>query len=159
MRQRRWRSMSAWYVFSALGFYSVNPASGVYVIGSPLVDKATIHLDPKYQKGKEFTIVAENNSPKNIYIQSATLNGKPLARSWFTHAELTAGGELRLKMGPQPNPQWGQRPEDRPSAAPLPWKGGQHSWLSSCLTDKNVCPPGFRHGRGRLCHGKYLGEL
>ena len=69
--------MSAWYVLSALGFYPVSPASGVYVLGSPLVDKATIHLDPKYQQGGEFTIIAENNSPANVYIQSATLNGKP----------------------------------------------------------------------------------
>jgi predicted alpha-1,2-mannosidase len=108
---------SAWYVLSALGFYPVNPASGVYVIGSPMVDKATIHLDSKYHKGKEFTIVAENNSPKNVYIQSATLNGKPLTRSWFTHAELTAGGELVLKMGPEPNRDWAKNAEDRPSAA------------------------------------------
>jgi predicted alpha-1,2-mannosidase len=105
---------SAWYVLSALGFYPVNPASGVYVIGSPAVDRATIRLDPKYQKGREFTIIAENNSPKNMYIQSATLNGKRLNRSWFTHDELAAGGELVLKMGPEPNPQWAESPEGRP---------------------------------------------
>jgi putative alpha-1,2-mannosidase len=109
--------MSAWYVLSALGFYPVNPASGVYVLGSPLVSKATIHLDPRYHKGRAFTLVAENNSPKNLYIQSATLNGRPLTRSWFAHAELVAGGELVLKMGPQPNPAWGQRPEDRPPSS------------------------------------------
>jgi predicted alpha-1,2-mannosidase len=108
---------SAWYVLSAMGFYSVNPASGVYVIGSPMVDKATIHLDPNDQKGRTFTIVAENNSPKNVYVQSAALNGKPLARSWFTHEELTAGGELALKMGPEPNRQWGQSAADRPATA------------------------------------------
>jgi putative alpha-1,2-mannosidase len=94
----------------------VNPASGVYVIGSPVVDKATINLDPKYQKGGKFTIVAEDNSPANMYVQSATLNGKPLERSWISHAELVAGGELVLKMGSKPNPAWGQRPEDRPPA-------------------------------------------
>jgi predicted alpha-1,2-mannosidase len=108
---------SAWYVLSALGFYPVNPASGIYVIGSPMVDKATIRLDPKYFKGKEFTIVAENNSPENVYIQSAALNGKPLTRSWFTHEELSAGGELVLKMGREPNRQWAQSAKDRPSAA------------------------------------------
>jgi putative alpha-1,2-mannosidase len=97
-----------------LGFYPVNPAAGVYVLGSPVVNKATIRLDPKYQKGREFTIIAENNSPKNVYIQSATLNGKPLNRSWFTHEELTAGGELVLKMGPDPNKHWAASPEDRP---------------------------------------------
>ena len=86
------------------------------MLGSPLVDRATIHLDAKYHKGRTFTIVAENNSPKNIYIQSATLNGKPLERSWFTHAELVAGGELVLKMGPEPNKAWGQKAEQRPPA-------------------------------------------
>ena len=101
--------MSAWYALSALGFYPVNPTSCVYVIGSPLVKKATIHLDPRYHKGQTFTIIAENNSPQNIYVQSATLNGKPLTRSWFTHAELVAGGELVLKMGPKPNVAWGLR--------------------------------------------------
>jgi predicted alpha-1,2-mannosidase len=107
---------SAWYVLSAMGFYPVNPASGVYVIGSPMVDKAVIHLDPKYYKGGKFTIIAENNSPENVYVQSATLNGKPLTRSWFTHAELAAGGELVLKMGPKPNPEWAKSAKDRPSA-------------------------------------------
>jgi len=106
--------MSAWYVLSALGFYPVNPASCVYVIGSPLVSKATIHLDPRYHRGRNFTIIAENNSPQNMYVQSATLNGKPLTRSWFTHAELVAGGELILNMGDKPNTAWGQRREDRP---------------------------------------------
>ncbi|MEN6451862.1 MAG: GH92 family glycosyl hydrolase [Thermoguttaceae bacterium] len=106
--------MSAWYVFTALGFYPVDPASGVYVIGSPVVDRATIKLDPRYHKGKAFTVVAENNSPQNVYIQSATLNGKPLERSWLSHAELTAGGELVLKMGSEPNPAWGAGAANRP---------------------------------------------
>ena len=108
--------MSAWYVLSALGFYPVNPVSAVYVIGSPLVDRATIHLDPRHHSGKTFTVVAENNSPQNVYVQSATLNGKPLTRTWFTHAELAAGGELVLKMGPKPNPAWGHASQDRPPA-------------------------------------------
>lgn len=110
--------MSAWYVFSALGFYPVDPVSGVYVIGSPLVDRVTIHLDPRYHQGKTFTIVARDNTPKNVYIQSATLNGRPLSRSWLSHAELTAGGELVLWMGSRPNPSWGSRPEDRPPTNP-----------------------------------------
>ncbi|MCE5269173.1 MAG: GH92 family glycosyl hydrolase [Planctomycetaceae bacterium] len=109
--------MSAWYVLTALGFYPVDPASGIYVIGSPVVNKAVINLDPKYHKGKTFTIIAENNSPQNVYIQSATLNGQPLTRSWLSHAELTAGGELILKMGSAPNPAWGSSTEDRPPVA------------------------------------------
>jgi predicted alpha-1,2-mannosidase len=112
--------ISAWYVLSAMGFYPVTPASGVYVLGSPVVDKATIRLDARYYKGRTFTVVAENNSPQNMYIQSATLNGKPLKRSWITHAELAAGGELLLKMGLQPNKTWGQHPEDRPPVVVAP---------------------------------------
>jgi len=109
--------MSAWYVFSALGFFPANPASGEYVLGSPLMSRAVLHLDPAYYKGAKghaFTLVAQNNSPRNIYIQSATLNGKPLLRSWFTHAELARGGDLRLTMGPKPNLAWGRALADRP---------------------------------------------
>lgn len=106
--------MSAWYVFSALGFYPVNPAQGTYVIGSPLVAKATIRLDKSRYGGHTFTIVAENNSPQNVYIQSATLNGKALQKSWFTHKELLAGGVLRLQMGSKPNRVWGRAPASRP---------------------------------------------
>ena len=109
--------MSAWYVFSALGFFPANPASGDYVLGSPLVSRAVLHLDPAYYpnaRGHTFTVVAQNNSTDNAYIQSATLNGTPLKRSWFTHAELARGGELRLVMGPKPNKSWGAAPADRP---------------------------------------------
>lgn len=106
--------MSAWYVFSALGFYPVNPAEGIYVIGSPVVDKATIRLDKSRYGGHTFTVIADDNSPQNMYIQSATLNGKPLQKSWFTHADLLAGGTLRFKMGPTPNMAWGQDLASRP---------------------------------------------
>jgi predicted alpha-1,2-mannosidase len=94
--------ISAWYVWSAMGLYPVDPASGQYIIGSPVLDSATIHLDPKYATGKTFTVTARNNSPNNIYILSATLNGKPLLRNYITHEELTAGGELVLEMGVAP---------------------------------------------------------
>ena len=94
--------ISAWYVWSAMGLYPVDPASGQYIIGSPVLDRATIHLDPKYATGKTFTVIARNNSPNNIYIVSATLNGKPLLRNYITHEELTAGGELVLEMGVAP---------------------------------------------------------
>ncbi len=106
--------MSAWYVFSALGFYPVNPAQGVYVIGSPRVDKAVISLDKKVYGGKTFTMIADNNSATNKYIQSATWNGKPLSRSWFTQKELAAGGTLHFVMGPKPNMTWGKAIADRP---------------------------------------------
>jgi predicted alpha-1,2-mannosidase len=109
--------MSAWFVFSAMGFYPVNPASGTYVLGSPLVSRATIRLDPKFfpgAAGGTFTIRAENNSPTNLYIQSATLNGKPLARTAFTHKDLAAGGTLMLQMADKANAQWGQALTARP---------------------------------------------
>lgn len=106
--------MSAWFVFTALGFYPVDPASGIYVLGSPLLDKATLKLDPKYYQGRTFTVIAKNNSPDHPYIQSATLNGRPMTRSWISHAEIVAGGKLVLTMGPTPNKAFGSAPADRP---------------------------------------------
>ncbi|MCR8667594.1 GH92 family glycosyl hydrolase [Aestuariibaculum sp. M13] len=91
--------MSSWYVFSALGFYPVNPAQGVYAFGSPIFDKAIIHLE----SGKDFTIEAENNTSKNKYIQSITLNGKEISKSYIEHKDIINGGSLRFVMGPQPN--------------------------------------------------------
>ena len=106
--------MSAWYVFTALGFYPVDPVSGIYILGSPLFDKATLRLDPKFTKGRSFTVIAKDNSDKNPYIQSATLNGKPITRSWISHDEIIAGGKLVLTMGPTPNKVFGSAPADRP---------------------------------------------
>ncbi|HEU5125065.1 MAG TPA: GH92 family glycosyl hydrolase [Verrucomicrobiae bacterium] len=105
---------SAWFVFTALGFYPVDPAGGTYVLGSPLVDKLTVHLDRNFAKGKSFTVITKNNSKENPYIQSATLNGKPFTKSWISQDEITAGGKLVLTMGPQPNHSFGSAPADRP---------------------------------------------
>jgi predicted alpha-1,2-mannosidase len=101
--------ISAWYVWSAMGLYPVNPASGVYVIGSPTLEKATIHLDPKYYKGGEFTIIAHNVSRQNGYIKSAKLNGQPLEHPWITHDEIVRGGKLEFEMDIQPNTTWGAK--------------------------------------------------
>ena len=106
--------MSAWYVLSALGFYPVSPVDGVYILGSPIFDKATIRLDSRYHSGRRFTVIAENNSPANLYVQSARLNGKPLGRAWLRHDEITAGGTLEFIMGAAPNPHWGSAPEQLP---------------------------------------------
>jgi predicted alpha-1,2-mannosidase len=103
--------LSSWFVFAALGFYPVNAATGVYVIGSPLVNRCSIHNPGR---NTTFTIIAENNSPENVFIQSAQLNGKELTRSWFTHADIVAGGELRFRMGTKPNKEWAAAPVDRP---------------------------------------------
>jgi len=95
--------MSAWYILSAMGFYPVCPGIATYAIGSPLFSKVTL----QQPNGKAFVIVANHNSEKNIYIQSAMLNGKPLRRPWFTHADITSGGTLVFNMGPTPNKVWG----------------------------------------------------
>jgi predicted alpha-1,2-mannosidase len=91
--------MSAWYVFSAMGIYPLNPADDSYYIGSPLFDKSKI----KISKEKYFEIKTVHNSPENKYVQKAMLNGKVLRKPIITHKELTAGGELILHMGGKPN--------------------------------------------------------
>jgi len=108
--------MAAWYVFSAMGFYPVNPDSGIYALGSPSVKKAVLHLDAKKYAGRTFTVTAQGNSHKNVYVQSASLNGQSLDRPWLSHQEITAGGTLTFVMGPKPNPAWGSAPSARPPA-------------------------------------------
>lgn len=94
---------SAFIVLSMLGFYPVTPGIPVYNIGSPGFNQASIRLEG----GKTFTLTAHNNSKLNRYIQSATLNGTPWNKPWFTHADLMNGGKLELQMGPLPNKEWG----------------------------------------------------
>lgn len=101
--------MSSWYVLSAMGFYPVNPALGIYVLGSPAFDRVTLRT----HGGKRFTVIAENNSEENIYIQSAELDGRPYPYSYIRHADLLRGGTLRLKMGPKPS-DFGSDPQHRP---------------------------------------------
>ena len=91
--------MSAWYVFTAMGFYPLDPASAEYMIGSPLFTRATLHL----ANGKAFTVNAKGNSPGNVYIQSATLNGKPLDVPMIRYQQIMAGGTLDFVMGPRPS--------------------------------------------------------
>ncbi len=102
--------MSAWYVFSALGFYPVNPANGVYVFGSPLIEQASITL----QGNKKFDIRVLNNSRQNKYIQKIVLNGKTYSRSYILYKEITAGGKLEIYMGNKPSATWGVKPASRP---------------------------------------------
>ena len=92
--------MSAWYIFSALGFYPVNPASGEFMIGSPLFARATLNLPD----GRRFDIVARGNGRGRPYIQSATLNGQPLLEPVITYQQIEAGGKLEFKMGAAPSP-------------------------------------------------------
>lgn len=102
--------MSSWYVISAMGLYSVCPGTDQYVIGSPLFPKMTVHLE----NGKKLIIEAQNNSPENIYIQSASLNGKNFTRSWLTYDEIMNGGTLHFEMGNTPNTTRGINKEDAP---------------------------------------------
>ncbi|MBU2559161.1 MAG: GH92 family glycosyl hydrolase [Bacteroidetes bacterium] len=102
--------MSAWYVFSALGFYPVTPASGQYIIGVPCFDNATIELE----NGNTFTVEATNFSPDNKYIQQLTLNGAPYPYSFIDHETIQHGGILRFVMGPQPDKSWASEKKHRP---------------------------------------------
>jgi predicted alpha-1,2-mannosidase len=106
--------MSAWYILGAMGFYPVCPGDGIYILGSPLFSRVTLHLDEKWYRQAKFTIVAENQAPDHPYIQSAKLNGKPLSRAWIRHSEIAAGGMLELVMGPEPNKDWATRSIDLP---------------------------------------------
>lgn len=105
--------MSAWYVFSAMGFYPVTPGTVDYLIGSPLFDRVTIQLPG----GKNFAIVAHNNGPQKPYIQGATLDGQPFDKTYVTHGQILRGGELRFEMGSAPDYHWGVSPGSRPPSA------------------------------------------
>lgn len=102
--------MSAWYVFSAVGFYPVCPGDPAYVLGSPIFDKVTITLE----NGRTFVIRARNNSDRNIYVQSSTLNGKEFTKWFLRHEDIVSGGELVLEMGPEPAVLQQASPEDLP---------------------------------------------
>ncbi|WP_075557947.1 GH92 family glycosyl hydrolase [Parabacteroides timonensis] len=101
---------SAWYVFSALGFYPVAPGTTQYVLGAPLFKKATLH----FENGKNLVINAPENSDKNIYIESMSFNGVNYTKNYLDHNELLKGGVLDIKMGDKPNLNRGVNPEDLP---------------------------------------------
>ena len=101
--------MSAWFVLSSMGIYQVEPAGGKYVIGSPLFNKVSVDVG----NGKTFTVIANNNSPENIYVQSATLNGKNLSKSYISHNDIVRGATLVLEMGPKPS-LWATEKNNRP---------------------------------------------
>lgn len=119
--------MSAWYVFSALGFYPVVPGSDHYAIGTPLFEKAVIRLE----NGRTLTILAEGVSSKRRYVARTYWNGKPWSRSYLTHEMITSGGELRFEMSDRPT-AWGKAEGDRPVASieaeplvPMPFVYGE----------------------------------
>ena len=101
---------SAWYVFSALGFYPVCPGTDEYVIGAPLFKKATLH----FENGNNLVIDAQNNSKENLYIESLRVNGQESTRNYLKHADLLRGGTIEFKMGSQPNLNRGINDDDAP---------------------------------------------
>jgi predicted alpha-1,2-mannosidase len=103
--------MSAWYVMSALGFYSVCPGQKQYAIGTPMFDKATINLE----NGKQFVIKAKNISPNNYYIRSAVLNGKKYGACYLNHDDILNGGEIIFQMSNSENKQWGSKDSNIPT--------------------------------------------
>jgi putative alpha-1,2-mannosidase len=102
--------MSAFVVFSMMGFYPVTPGVPVYALTSPVFDKITIQL----HNGRTVEIVCRNNSARNKYIQSLKLNGHEMSRVWLTHADLLAGAKLEMQMGNLPNRSLGSNPADLP---------------------------------------------
>jgi predicted alpha-1,2-mannosidase len=96
-------AMSAWYAFTAMGFYPTCPGKPEYDIGSPVFDEVSIHME----NGKTFTIKTANQNAKHKYIQSAKLNGKDYNSAKLLHSDLYAGGTLELEMGLEPNTSWG----------------------------------------------------
>ena len=107
---------SSWYVLSAMGFYPVDPSSPDYIIGSPIFDDVKLQLG----NGKTLEIATQNNSATNMYIQSATLNGRPWTKPWFSQSDIGQGGKFVFVMGPQPSKSWGTAPGDAPPSMSRP---------------------------------------
>ena len=103
--------MSAWYMFAAMGFYPVCPGTPYYMLASPSFPSLTLNLE----NGKTFTVKAVNASKRNIYIQSAKLNGKPYTRNYLSHQQIMDGGVMEFVMGEKPNEAWGAGSDDCPS--------------------------------------------
>jgi len=109
--------MGSFFVLMAMGLFEMDGGCStrpIYEIGSPLFSRIVVHLDRKYYPGRRFIIEAKNNSPENVYIQSATLNGKPFDKPWIYHSDVVKGATLVLTMGAEPNTSWGAAPEAAP---------------------------------------------
>ena len=101
---------SAWYVFSALGFYPVCPGTDQYILGAPLFQRATLH----FENGKQLTIEAPENSDANLYIRQMQFNGENYTKNYLRHGDLLQGGTIKIEMADKPNKQRGITPEDKP---------------------------------------------
>lgn len=127
--------MSAWLIMSAMGFYPMTPGQPEYIIGTPWFPEMEIHLD----NGNVFTITAYNVSERNIYIQSASLNGVPYTKSFIAHEDIMQGGHLHFEMGRRPNKEWGSSDQDVPK---------MH------ITDELLLPIPFIEAPDRRIHGQ-----
>jgi predicted alpha-1,2-mannosidase len=107
--------MSAWFLLSALGFYAVDPVSGIYVLGTPLVEHAVVRVG----NGKQLEIEVVRRDPTHAYIQSFTLNGRAQQRAWFRHSDIAQGGHIRLEMGPGPKLDFASAPDQVPPSLQL----------------------------------------
>ena len=105
--------MSAWYVLSAMGFYPVTPGNGDYVLGTPVFDKVTIHLE----NGKDFVVTADRKAANDFYVQSVQLNGQQQTATYILHTDIMKGGKLHFNLGKTPNKQWGVAQKDLPKTA------------------------------------------
>ena len=101
--------MSAWYVLSASGIHPYCPGETRIEITSPIFDRVEFQLDSQYTQGGKFVIIAHNNSPENVYIQNAKLNGKPYNRCYIDFSQIVSASTLELFMGPEPNKKWGSK--------------------------------------------------
>jgi predicted alpha-1,2-mannosidase len=118
--------MGSYFVMMAMGLFEMDGGCSpkpIYEIGSPLFSRIVIHLDRKYYPGRQFVIEAKNNLPQNVYIQSATLNGRPLNKPWIYHSDVVKGAKLVLTMGSEPNMNWGSAQEDAPPQGEPPAEG------------------------------------
>lgn len=109
--------LSAVFVLWSLGLFELDggcSAPPYYDLTTPLFDRAVIHLDQHYYGGRDFVIKAHRNAPDHVYIQSARLDGRPLARPWLYHSEIVVGGKLEFQLGPEPNREWGTGPGAAP---------------------------------------------
>jgi putative alpha-1,2-mannosidase len=117
----------------AMGLFNVQGGCNrepFYELTSPIFDRITIHLHPKYHGGGTFVIETEGNGPGERYIQSVELNGEPWPKPWIRHADFVAGGTLRIVLGPEPNRGWGSRPEDAPPSMGIVISGAENSTLA-----------------------------
>ncbi len=135
--------MGSLAVLMKMGIFSVNggvSSEPYYEIGSPIFDQVVIHLNPRYYSGEKIVIDAENNGPKNYYIQQAAWNGQDHERSWISHSDLVKGGTLTLDMGPEPNKSWGIDQNTLPPSMSKPgnWEKGELIFDSDLSNARSV---------------------